>query len=64
MLIDCGQSVLASHPMAQEFFERDVRNVAKYFQKQGVKTSYEKAYEGVRALKARYAPVQGGKGKK
>src|SRR3989344_1054182 len=67
VLIDCGQSVLASHPMAQEFFERDVRNVAKYFQKQGVDTDYARAYAAVKALKAKYAaaaPARGGKGKK
>ncbi len=60
VLIDCGQAVLASHPMAREFFERDLKNVAHYFSKHGVKTSVEQAYAEVRALKPKYGP----KGKK
>ncbi len=54
VLIDCGQAVLTTHPMAKEFFERDVKNVAKYFAKNGVKTDYEKAYAEIKALGKKY----------
>jgi len=37
-VIDVGQAVLQKHPMAQEFLERDVRNLARYFAKLGVAT--------------------------
>lgn len=30
-LIDCGQAVLTTHPRAQEFLERDKRNLLHYF---------------------------------
>lgn len=35
-IIDIGQAVLKSHPMAQEFLERDVRNITAYFPRKGV----------------------------
>lgn len=35
-VIDCGQAVLVKHPMAREFLQRDVRNLARYFTRQGV----------------------------
>ncbi len=31
--IDCGQSVLSTHPNAQEFYERDKANILHYFSK-------------------------------
>ena len=38
-IIDIGQAVLKNHPMAQEFLERDVRNITTYFRRKGVKIS-------------------------
>jgi len=38
-IIDIGQGVPLSHPRAKEFLERDCNNIAKYFSKQGVKTT-------------------------
>ncbi len=35
-LIDFSQAVTREHPMADEFFERDVRNVVRYFNKLGL----------------------------
>ncbi len=32
-IIDCGQAVLTTHPRAQEFYERDLLNLKKYFSK-------------------------------
>ena len=41
VIIDCGQAVLLSHPMAKEFFERDVRNMCNYFRKRGLEKTPE-----------------------
>jgi RIO kinase 1 len=35
-IIDVGQAVLKTHPMAKQFLERDVANLVKYFGRQGV----------------------------
>ena len=51
VLIDCGQSVLTSHPKAKEFFERDVKNLAAYFTKTGLKTTQEGFLEQIRSFK-------------
>ncbi|MCC7552428.1 serine protein kinase RIO [Candidatus Micrarchaeota archaeon] len=40
-MIDMGQAVILKHPKAQEFLERDVRNILKYFKKYGIKKSEE-----------------------
>ena len=37
--IDMGQSVLADHPRAEEFLERDVKNLVRFFSKYGVRES-------------------------
>lgn len=51
VLIDCGQAVLTSHPKAKEFFERDVKNIANYFSKMGLKTTKEDYLEEIRQEK-------------
>ena len=33
MIIDVGQAVLKNHPMAKEFLERDIKNLARYFKR-------------------------------
>lgn len=33
VIIDVGQAVMLAHPYAEEWLERDVRNVARYFRK-------------------------------
>ena len=48
VIIDVGQAVLLEHPNAQEWLERDVNNVARYFKKQGVKLDVAKELEGIR----------------
>jgi RIO kinase 1 len=40
-IIDVGQAVLANHPMAREFLERDARNITSYFRRQGLKVTAE-----------------------
>ncbi len=36
-IIDVAQAVPLDHPMSEEFFLRDVRNIVRYFRGQGVK---------------------------
>ncbi len=48
-VIDVAQSVVTEHPMAGELLKRDVENLAKYFQRQGVETSEAEAWEAVRS---------------
>lgn len=42
-IIDFSQSVAREHPMAKEFLERDIRNMASWFKKAGVQVDTEKA---------------------
>jgi RIO kinase 1 len=41
VVIDLGQAVTVHHPNARDFLERDCRNVANFFARQGVDTSGE-----------------------
>jgi RIO kinase 1 len=50
-LIDFGQGVLLSHPKAEEFFERDVRNICFFFRKKGVKCDPEEIIKKIRGKK-------------
>lgn len=50
VIIDVGQAVTTMHPMAREFFERDIQNLSKYFSKQGVDTNYEKMYAEIKKV--------------
>ncbi len=40
-LIDMGQSVLTSHPLAMSYLERDLKNILRFFSKFGIKRSME-----------------------
>ncbi len=53
VLIDIGQAVLLSHPLAKDFFERDAQNISRYFSKMGVSASYGKVLDDIRAWKSR-----------
>ncbi|MCR4368915.1 MAG: serine protein kinase RIO [archaeon] len=48
VVIDFAQAVLLNHQKAREFFERDVVNLANYFNKSGLETSYEELYAGIK----------------
>ena len=48
VIIDVGQAVLLEHPNAQEWLERDVNNVARYFKKQGVRLDAAKELKEIR----------------
>ncbi len=47
-IIDFSQAVLLSHPNAQEFLERDVKNVCSFFRKLGVDCNENEAVEVVK----------------
>ncbi len=45
--IDFSQAVHFNHPEAEEFLRRDIRNIAKFFERRGADTDTEKAYDRV-----------------
>ena len=47
MIIDVGQAVLTNHPMANEFLERDVRNILAFFTKLCIEKDYEEVLSQV-----------------
>jgi len=47
-IIDVAQAVSFDHSMAEEFFERDVKNIVRYFTGLGVKTSKEELTKKIR----------------
>ncbi len=47
-LIDFGQGVVIAHPKAEEFLERDVRNVLNFFKKFGFDRDFESALKSIR----------------
>ncbi len=48
VIIDVGQAVTLDHPSAEEWFMRDVTNVANYFAKLGVDTDVERIIKKIR----------------
>ncbi len=46
--IDMGQSVLRDHPRAQEYLERDVRNIIKFFSKYGIRENPDMVLKEIR----------------
>ncbi|MBN1159922.1 MAG: serine protein kinase RIO [Candidatus Diapherotrites archaeon] len=53
ILIDMGQSVLSSHPMAQEFLDRDILHITNFFKGLGLNISIEDTRKSIRAWKER-----------
>jgi RIO kinase 1 len=47
-VIDLGQAVTIHHPNSDQFLERDCRNVANFFARQGVDTSPDELLAHVR----------------
>jgi len=47
-LIDFGQGVLLTHPHAEEFLERDVRNICNYFKRYDIESDLEKILEKIK----------------
>ncbi len=52
VIIDIGQAVVLEHPMAREFFDKDVRNLARFFTRCGVKLEEEEVRDGILEGKA------------
>jgi len=48
VVIDLGQAVTKSHSKAEEFFNRDIKNLSKYFAKLGVNKSEKQIKEEVK----------------
>jgi RIO kinase 1 len=48
VIIDMGQSVTLDHPMRRKFLERDITNIARYFQKRYGIGSEEKIWAGLK----------------
>lgn len=51
IIIDIGQAVLINHPKAMIFFERDIKNIARYFSRKGVEIDDESLKEKLRQMK-------------
>ncbi|MFC4405119.1 serine/threonine-protein kinase Rio1 [Haloarchaeobius iranensis] len=47
VVIDLGQAVTVHHPNARDFLERDCRNVAAFFSRQGIDVTGDELYEFV-----------------
>ena len=50
VVIDLGQAVTVHHPNAEEFLRRDCRNVAAFFDRQGIEVDNAELYEFVTAV--------------
>ena len=48
VMIDVGQAVMLAHPHAEEWLERDVRNVARYFRKYKIDIDVARELEEIR----------------
>ncbi len=48
-LIDFSEGVVTGHPHAEEFLERDVKNILNYFAKHGVKKELKETLEWIRS---------------
>jgi len=48
VIIDVGQAVMLAHPYAEEWLERDVRNVARYFRKYKIDIDVAKELKEIR----------------
>ena len=52
IIIDCGQSIPTIHPNAKKFYERDIKNMLKVFQRMGLKKlTYDQFYDDVKRAK-------------
>ncbi len=51
-LIDFGQGVLLSHPNAEEFLERDARNICNFFKKSGVECEVDGILRKIKGKKS------------
>ena len=52
VIIDWAQGVEVSHPLANEFLKKDCRNLADFFSRSGVATSFDEVYSAITGKKA------------
>ncbi len=48
VIIDVGQAVLVTHPMAQEFLIRDINNITHFFNKHGVESDKDEVLKMIK----------------
>ncbi|MFH0971722.1 MAG: RIO1 family regulatory kinase/ATPase [Candidatus Micrarchaeota archaeon] len=53
-IIDVGQAVLTHHPQAEEFLQKDLMHILKYFGKEGVEIDKEKASKYIKGESSTY----------
>ncbi|MGB8310458.1 MAG: serine protein kinase RIO [Halobacteriota archaeon] len=58
IFIDMGQSVTLNHPNAEEFLQRDLRNIIKFFSENGVYASFEKTLKEIKDDREHKGPVR------
>lgn len=51
VIIDCGQAVLTSHPLAMELFEKDLQNMRNYFERRGLKKTVDEMKADIKKAK-------------
>ncbi|MBR9682805.1 MAG: serine protein kinase RIO [Candidatus Aenigmarchaeota archaeon] len=47
-IIDFSQAVILSHPNADDFLKRDVKNICRYFKKHGINCDSDELYDKIR----------------
>lgn len=60
VLIDLGQAMLLRHPRSPELLARDVNNLARYFQRLGIKTSDDECWRRITGSDREAAGKDGG----
>ena len=55
VIIDAGQGVPLTHPLAKEFLERDVKNIANYLKKHGFEITKEELLSEIKAKKQEFS---------
>jgi RIO kinase 1 len=53
VIIDFGQGVLLTHPKADEFLERDARNICAFFKRRGVECDADQVVISIKAVKGK-----------
>lgn len=51
VIIDVSQGVMTQHPKANEFFERDMENLTRFFTRKGLKVTVEEMRQDIRDAK-------------
>lgn len=57
VVIDVAQAVLVHHPMAAELLQRDAKNIAAYFRRQGVKATPEETLKRIAPPRKEREPI-------